>query len=340
MAKVLTPLSPKVPIVDEDGNPTPYFQRIMQELTDARISASLADALGGDPGSNQIVTWDESVNSLDFKSLSDVLDFVGSAAHGDILYRGQSAWNRLAADLDGQVLTTHGAGANPTWEPGGAGGLGGCHAILSANFTGNFQPNTTINFNGTPTFDDSDYHGLSSTVTITIASPGVVTWTGHNFLAGSPIVFSTTGALPTGLTAGTVYYVVSPAVNTFQVSATSGGAPINTSGSQSGVHTATNSSRLTIPTTGIYLVVGNVTTSGTLVAGDFSRASLGLNGVTTVATQYLEDLTNAGVAVAASLSYLTRFTAGDYVELKYDTESDTSVELLVTGTHFGIYRLA
>lgn len=48
-------------------------------------------------------------------TLSEVLDFVGSAAHGDILYRGASAWARLAAGTDLQLLRTAGAGANPAW---------------------------------------------------------------------------------------------------------------------------------------------------------------------------------------------------------------------------------
>lgn len=80
---------------------------------------------------------------------------------------------------------------------------------------------------------------VGSTVTITIASPGVVTWTGHTFVANDPVYFTTTGALPTGITANTKYYVRNPATNTFEISATSGGASINTSGTQSGTHTAT-----------------------------------------------------------------------------------------------------
>lgn len=79
----------------------------------------------------------------------------------------------------------------------------------------------------------------SSTVTITIASPGVVSWTAHGMSNGTAVKLSTTGALPTGLTAGTTYYVVNAATNTFQLSATRGGTAINTSGTQSGTHTAT-----------------------------------------------------------------------------------------------------
>lgn len=77
--------------------------------------------------------------------------------------------------------------------------------------------------------------GGSNTVTITIASPGVVTLTAHGLLANDQVVFSTTGALPTGLTAGTVYYVKTVvSSSTFTVSSSAGGTVINTSGSQSG----------------------------------------------------------------------------------------------------------
>lgn len=81
-----------------------------------------------------------------------------------------------------------------------------------------------------------------SVATMTIAAPGVATWNAHGRKANDPIKFTTTGALPTGLTAGTTYYVVGASIttNTFQVSATPGGVAITTTGSQSGTHTAIN----------------------------------------------------------------------------------------------------
>lgn len=83
------------------------------------------------------------------------------------------------------------------------------------------------------------------TVTMTIASPGVVTWANHGLYVGAPVVFSTTGALPTGVTAGTIYYVKTVVdVNSFQIAATQGGSVINTTGSQSGVHTAASNPAL------------------------------------------------------------------------------------------------
>ncbi len=78
----------------------------------------------------------------------------------------------------------------------------------------------------------------SQTVTMTIASPCVVSWTAHGLVAGRPIIFSTSGALPTGVTAGVVYWVIAAglAADTFQFAATPGGSAINSSGSQSGTH--------------------------------------------------------------------------------------------------------
>jgi hypothetical protein len=81
--------------------------------------------------------------------------------------------------------------------------------------------------------------GARSAVTISIASPGVVTWVAHALPAGTPISFDTSVALPTGFVAGVVYYLRAPAADNFTLSATVGGAAINTSGTQSGVHTAT-----------------------------------------------------------------------------------------------------
>lgn len=82
--------------------------------------------------------------------------------------------------------------------------------------------------------------GSTNTVTMTIASPCVVTWTAHGLADGTPISFTTTGALPTGIVANTVYYVkiISGNVNTFNITATVGGPNIVTTGTQSGVHTA------------------------------------------------------------------------------------------------------
>jgi hypothetical protein len=55
-------------------------------------------------------------------TLTQVLDLVGSAAQGDILYRGASTWTRLGAGTSGQYLQTQGAAANPQWATVSGGG--------------------------------------------------------------------------------------------------------------------------------------------------------------------------------------------------------------------------
>ena len=80
-------------------------------------------------------------------------------------------------------------------------------------------------------------NSLGGTATITIASSAVITST-ILYTEGAAISFSTTGALPTGITAGTTYYVYNVDGLTFNL-LDANGAVVNTSGSQSGTHTIT-----------------------------------------------------------------------------------------------------
>lgn len=80
------------------------------------------------------------------------------------------------------------------------------------------------------------------TFTVTIASPGLVTQTSHGLATGDSIYITTTGALPTGLAINTRYWIIKNDANSYWL-ATSlanalAGTKINTSGSQSGTHTA------------------------------------------------------------------------------------------------------
>jgi hypothetical protein len=68
---------------------------------------------------------------------------------------------------------------------------------------------------------------------MTIAAPCVVTAT-VNLADATPITFSTTGWLPTGLLPGVTYYTKYITATTFNLAATSGGAAITTTGTQSG----------------------------------------------------------------------------------------------------------
>jgi microcystin-dependent protein len=77
------------------------------------------------------------------------------------------------------------------------------------------------------------------TATITNASPGVVTLNSHGLQNGDPVIFTTTGSLPTGITANTTYFVYNKTANTFQLTTArlNAGTVVNTSSSGSGTHT-------------------------------------------------------------------------------------------------------
>jgi hypothetical protein len=92
----------------------------------------------------------------------------------------------------------------------------------------------TLSDNGTKTAT------VAGTCTISNASPAVITIT-NTCAAGDQVVFSTTGGLPTGLTVGTIYYVIAAGLSSssFEVSTTLGGSAVNTSSGGSGTQTAT-----------------------------------------------------------------------------------------------------
>jgi hypothetical protein len=79
-------------------------------------------------------------------------------------------------------------------------------------------------------------------VTISSASPGVITLASHGFAANDPVVLSNSGgALPVAFTAGTVYYVKTVlSSSTFTLSATAGGTAINTASTGTGTHSVTS----------------------------------------------------------------------------------------------------
>ncbi len=105
-------------------------------------------------------------------------------------------------------------------------------------------------------FDDAPV-ARSFTATISNASPGVVTKVAHGLVANTPVILSTTGTLPTGLSPATTYYVKTVLdADTFTLSATPGGTVINTSGAGSGTHTVT-----TAPVGSQRMFVGLVTSA-------------------------------------------------------------------------------
>jgi len=136
-------------------------------------------------------------------------------------------------------------------------------AVSLKNNSGGVLRSQLVNTVGT-TSSCSFYDGQSATVTMAVATPGVVTWNAHPFVAGNAVLFTTTGALLTGLTANTIYFVsiTSLAANSFVVSDTQAHALAGTnniafSSTQSGVQTGYNVTNL-IATLGT-VALGNTT---------------------------------------------------------------------------------
>lgn len=131
-----------------------------------------------------------------------------------------------------QALTGWGAGS---WGSGlwGTGQSGTSQARIW--YQNNFGQDLVYGYRGGAMYYWNASVGVSlNTFTVTIASPGVFTLNNGSPINGTAIALTSTGTLPTGLTIGTVYYVVNASGNTFQLSTTFGGSAINTSGSQSG----------------------------------------------------------------------------------------------------------
>lgn len=98
------------------------------KLSEIRASSPAATITGTElvevtqSGATKAATVDELLALQSLDGLSDVT--VTSAAQGAILYRASSGWVHLAAGTSGQVLTTAGAGSNPSWATPSSPGTG------------------------------------------------------------------------------------------------------------------------------------------------------------------------------------------------------------------------
>lgn len=77
-------------------------------------------------------------------------------------------------------------------------------------------------------------------------STEIITVTAHGYSEQQSIVFSSTGGLPGGLTAGVVYYTKTVTTNSFKVAATIGGSAINLTTQGTGVHTVQTTYAVTL----------------------------------------------------------------------------------------------
>ena len=127
-----------------------------------------------------------------------------------------------------------------TW----AGASGGSVSLSGTPYTINTPASSVVEFVGFWTASSGGtFAGMfpgGNYAAYTFAAPSstsVLLAPGSAYANGTTVVvFNTSGsALPSGLTAGTVYYVVSASGDSFELSATSGGSAITLSGDGSGI---------------------------------------------------------------------------------------------------------
>lgn len=161
------------------------------------------------------------------------------------------------------------------------------------------------------------------TATITIASPAVITFNSHGLTFNDSIQFTTSGSLPTGISASTTYYVIAAGLttNAFEISATLAGSAINTSGSQSGTHTLFKTTPISVgdndtrvPTQGENdALVGN----NTDIAVGTGNKLVTQTGLQHVAEQYAADSSVSANTITVTLSPVpTSYTAGMPIKVK------------------------
>lgn len=133
----LQPLVSNQRIVNQDGTPTDYFIRWAQAkqidlqgaITATEALAIVVQFMTDNPlieGSGISLSPSGDINDgvTIAAEVQPILDQI-STTWGDVLFRGDSDWQALAAGTAGQFLKTNGAGADPSWgTPSGGGGSG------------------------------------------------------------------------------------------------------------------------------------------------------------------------------------------------------------------------
>jgi hypothetical protein len=215
--------------------------------------------------------------TVDFGVLASVYDTATGGGTVNVCYE-IGVGNALAVASSGWGAGTWGSGA---W------GVGGLDTIRMRiwNFA-NFGQDLLYGVRGASLYYWSVLQDLSAQpVTVTIGTPAVVTW--HTALpANTAVILQTSGALPTGLTAGTVYYVKSPTGATSNLAATPGGANIDTTGTQSGTHSL---SQRGIPLTSLSGASDVPLLQTNIVVSDTSRFVLAL-GVNPIGTTEIDPM--------------------------------------------------
>lgn len=238
---------------------------VYHDITPIVAARTLTNPFTTVNGSLTVTVIDAAVES----SSGSFVTFNGGVAVGGLLIQGEyqitslssgsytitaasNATSTVAVPAGGTVYASYQLNASPAtvaaifgWGSGvwGSGVWGNSEpAVINTNTLGiwnqnNFGQNLIYGLRGDALYYwDATVGYVPASASITIAAPCAIT--SILTLADlTPITLQTTGALPTGLLPGTIYYVrATGAPTVFNLSATPTGALITTTGTQSGIH--------------------------------------------------------------------------------------------------------
>jgi len=136
-------------------------------------------------------------------------------------------------------------------------GTGGNLYAFRGNGTPDFYKFTVT---GSPAAGDGTWTNQEHAATFTAdLTTDKLTSTAHGLTLGSEVTFTTTTTLPAPLTAGTLYYVVNPTTNDFQLSTVRNGPTMDITSNGTGTHTWHNSAPWLVQSG------GSLTTDGTTI---------------------------------------------------------------------------
>lgn len=227
---------------------------VVSSIHNNRIADKLrsVDAtLSQDPNNNEIIKTSYNASAVNEVTVTNaatgnapLISATGSDSNIDIEVKGKGT-GKVKATSNYGAITVDTDGATITFDCSPTGGnrhqvtLGGNRTLALSNASSGQAVILDLIQDGTGSRTVTWFVGPALTVTMTIANPCVVT--SLDIPTGTPVVFTTTGALPTGLTAGTTYYWIRTGSTTGNVATSfanaQAGTTITTTGTQSGVHT-------------------------------------------------------------------------------------------------------
>jgi len=175
-----------------------------------------------------------------------------------------------------------------------------------------------------------DNGGAGTTVTISNATPAVVTWAAHDMQIGDTVYFETTDTLPTGITANTKYYINTAgfAAGEFQIAAFPEDTSINTSCAGAGTHTGHDSGNIRFTSTGHYIVMVSA-----IADADANQKSMDLwlyvDGVNVANTNTIVQLPTANTEVVLAVPFIVVAVDGTTMQLRTAAD-DTGVQMKAT----------